>query len=133
MTPEQTPVAHSVLVVEDEPMLLMVVAETLRDAGYHVLEARNGEAALALLDEYPDIDLLITDIKMPGINGYQVAKKSLELRPKLKVLLMTGYAQDPIPKQVAELGIPILHKPFDFDALPELAKNILASGFNRRN
>jgi CheY-like chemotaxis protein len=131
MTSQQTPVSHStVLVVEDEPMLLMVVAETLRDAGYHVLEAGSGEAALALLDQNPDVKLLMTDIKMPGINGYQVAKRSLELRPKLKVLLMTGYAQDPIPKQVAELGIPVLYKPFDFDKLPEIASSLLASPSN---
>jgi two-component system, cell cycle response regulator CpdR len=116
---------RTVLIAEDEPMLLMVVADTLRDAGYQVLEAANGEAALALLTQNPQVDLLMSDIRMPGINGYQLAQKSLELRPNLRILLMTGYAQDVIPKQIGQLGIPILYKPFDFEKLPELANNIM--------
>jgi len=131
MGPNETPVPRStVLVVEDEPMLLLVVAETLRDAGYQVLEANGGEAALKLLDQNPSIELLMTDIKMPGINGYQVAERSLALRPNLKVLFMTGYAQDPIPKQMSERGIPVLYKPFDFDKLPELASDLLSKRSN---
>jgi DNA-binding NtrC family response regulator len=117
---------RTVLVVEDEPLLLIVVAETLRDAGYDVLEAANGEAALALLADNPDIDLLMTDIRMPGINGYQLAQRSMDLRPNMRILLMTGYAQEPMPGQMASLGIPILYKPFDFDKLPELANNLLS-------
>jgi len=106
-------------------MLLIVVAETLRDAGYNVWEASSGEEAVKVLKQNTDIDLLITDIKMPGINGYQVADFGLEQRPNLKVLFMTGYAQDPLPKKLSELGIQVLHKPFDFDQLPSLANEIL--------
>ena len=106
-------------------MLLMVVADTLRDAGYQVLEAANGEAALVLLNENPQVDLLMSDIRMPGINGYELAQKSLELRPSLRILLMTGYSQDVVPTQIGQLGIPVLYKPFDFEKLPELASNLL--------
>jgi CheY-like chemotaxis protein len=128
MVPNEAP-AHrpTVLVVEDEVMLLMVVAETLRDAGYNVWEASNGELAVDILKSRPDIELLISDIKMPGMNGYQVADFGLSLRPDLKVLLMTGYAQDPLPQKIRELGIQVLRKPFDFDQLPGLAETILLS------
>jgi CheY-like chemotaxis protein len=128
MVPNEAP-AHrpTVLVVEDEVMLLMVVAETLRDAGYNVWEASNGELAVDILKSRPDIELLISDIKMPGMNGYQVADFGLSLRPDLKVLLMTGYAQDPLPQKMRELGIQVLRKPFDFDQLPGLAETILLS------
>src|SRR5665213_54801 len=122
--------APSILVVEDEPMLLMVAVETLRDAGYDVREAGNGQRAMEILETEPDIDLLITDIKMPGMNGFQLAEAGLALRPGLHVLLMTGYAQDPVPKKISDAGIRILYKPFDIDRLPVMAGEILAAASN---
>ena len=113
----------AILVVEDEAMLLMIVAETLLDAGYAVWEAENGERALSILGTKPEIDLLITDIRMPGIDGYQVADRGLTMRPGLKVLLMTGYAQEPLPSKHA--GIPILYKPFDINKLPVIVDQML--------
>jgi DNA-binding NtrC family response regulator len=59
------------------------------------------------------------------MNGYQLVDAGLALRPNLKVLLMTGYAQDPIPKRISEAGIQVLYKPFDFDKLPGFANEIL--------
>jgi CheY-like chemotaxis protein len=127
MVPNEKPQTHpAILVVEDEPSLLMVVSETLRDAGYVVWEAGDGESALLLIKSHPDIDLLLTDVKMPGMNGYQLADAGLALRPELKVALMTGYAQDPLPKKIAQAGFPVLHKPFDFDKLPAFAGRALA-------
>ena len=123
-TPQQMP---AVLVVEDEPMLLLVVAETLRDAGYEVWEAVNAHDALAILDAQPEIVLLLTDIKMPGMDGYQLAEASLARKPELKVMLMTGYSQTPLPKKMADMGIGVLQKPFDIDRLPERAAEILRS------
>ena len=126
MVPSEKPqIQSTILVVEDEPALLMVVSETLRDAGYVVWEAGDGEAALRIIKTHPDIDLLITDVKMPGMNGYQLADAGLALRPELKVMLMTGYAQDPVPKEIAQAGIRVLHKPFDFDKLPDFANRVL--------
>lgn len=119
--------AKSVLVVEDEPMLLLVVAETLRDAGYEVWEAANANDALAILEAQKQIVLLLTDIKMPGMDGYQLAEASLQRRPDLKVMLMTGYSQAPLPKKMADMGIGVLQKPFDIDRLPERAAETLRS------
>lgn len=115
----------AILVVEDEVMLLIVVAETLRDAGFTVLEASNGTMALQALKEHPEIALMISDIKMPGMSGYEVAQEGLAMRPALKVVLMTGYTQDPMPARFAEAKVQVLYKPFNFDLLPGLAKDKL--------
>src|ERR1035438_7210261 len=122
---EKPQVQATVLVVEDESLLLMVVSETLRDAGYAVWEAGDGESALRIIKAEPEIDLLITDVRMPGMNGYQLVDAGLALRPELKVMLMTGYAQDPIPRKLSQAGIQVLHKPFDFDKLPDFANRTL--------
>ena len=118
--------APAVLIVEDEPLLLMIAAETMRDAGYSVFEAGEGQSALSILHAHPDIDLLLSDIKMPGMSGYQLAEAGMALRPNLKVLLMTGYAQDPVPTGMADAGVRVLYKPFDIDRLPALANEILS-------
>jgi len=118
--------AATILIAEDEAMVRMVEAETLRDAGYNICEARDGTAALEILKSDAKIDLLITDIKMPGLNGYQLAEAGAQLRPKLKVILITGYAQDPLPAGMALAGVKVIYKPFDIDALPVLAKQALA-------
>ena len=117
--------APAVLIVEDEPLLLMLAAETMRDAGYSVFEAGEGKSALSILEGNPDIDLLLSDIKMPGMNGYQLAEAGLAMRPDLKVLLMTGYAQDPVPRRMADAGVRVLYKPFDIDRLPQVAGEVL--------
>ena len=122
---EHTSGTPTVLIVEDEPMLLLVAAETMRDAGYSVYEAGEGQSALSILQTNRDIDLLLSDIKMPGMNGYQLAEAGLALRPDLKVLLMTGYSQDPVPQRMADAGVRVLYKPFDIDRLPTLANEIL--------
>ena len=113
----------TVLVVEDEVMLLTVMAETLRDAGYKVWEAENGETALAILRDNPEMDILISDMRMPGMNGYQVVERAQALRPRIKVLMMTGYAHEAAPGKQA--GLPILYKPFDFNSLPGVVEGLL--------
>jgi len=115
----------TVLVVDDEAMLLMLVAETLRDAGFAVVEATDGKSALQLLEANPEIELLISDIKMPGMSGYEVAQMGRTLRPDLKILLMTGYAQGAAPAPFAQDTVPVLYKPFNFEVLPTLARQIL--------
>jgi CheY-like chemotaxis protein len=128
MVPKEIPnEMPAVLVVEDEPMLLLVVAETLRDAGYQVWEAVNGQDALAILDAQPDIVLLLTDIKMPGMDGYQLTEASLAKKPDLRVMMMTGYSQAPLPKKMADAGITVLQKPFDIDRLPQRAAEVLGA------
>lgn len=117
----------TILIAEDEAMVRMVEAETLRDAGYDIREAKDGVEALEILRSDAKIDLLITDIKMPRMNGYQLAEAGTQLRPGLKVILITGYAQDPLPQGMALAGVKVVYKPFDIDALPVLAKQVLAT------
>lgn len=118
--------APTVLLAEDEAMLRFVAVETLSDAGFQVFDAVDGSAGLKILESDTRIDILISDIKMPGLNGYQLAEAGLALRPGLKVLLMTGYAQEPIPEKIKRAGARVIYKPFDFDALSSLAQELLA-------
>lgn len=117
---EEKPI--TVLLAEDEPMLRRVVRETLRHAGCLVIEAEDGTAGLEMLRSDAPIDVLLTDVKMPGLNGYQLAEAGLSLRPAMKVMLMTGYADEAIPDIIREASIPILHKPFDFAKLAGAVK-----------
>jgi DNA-binding NtrC family response regulator len=107
----------TVLVAEDEAMLRVVVRETLRRAGFNVLEAADGAAGLEILKSDAPIDLLLTDIKMPRLNGYQLAEACLSLRPAIRVILMTGYADETVPDAIRAASIPVMRKPFDFATL----------------
>jgi CheY-like chemotaxis protein len=90
----QTAGQGSILVVEDELLVSMVMVETLEEQGYTVHEAAEGQAALRILESPVPIDLLVTDVGLPGINGRQLAEMARTLRPGLKVLFLTGYAHD---------------------------------------
>jgi len=106
-------------------MVRAVVAETLHDAGYTVQEACDGVDALQTL-EAGSIDLLITDIQMPRMNGYQLAETVMARWPNLKIMLMTGYAREGVPAGIASAGLTTLKKPFDLDRLPGLVSELLA-------
>jgi CheY-like chemotaxis protein len=115
-----------ILLAEDEAMLRVIAVEMLEDAGFTVFQAGDGEEALTLLKQNPGITLLVSDIKMPRMDGYALVQEGLTVRPDLKVLLMTGYAQDPPPHLQAR-GIQTLHKPFNLDRLCQLAGEMLGS------
>jgi CheY-like chemotaxis protein len=117
----------TVLLAEDEPMLRQVVRATLQHAGYDVIEAADGNAGLKILQSESPIDILLTDVKMPGMNGYQLAEAGLSLRPALKVMLMTGYADEVIPDAIREASIPILRKPFNFANLATSIREVITS------
>ncbi|MGH6870400.1 MAG: response regulator [Rhizomicrobium sp.] len=117
----------TVLIAEDEMMLRDVAAETLRDEGFVVFEAGDGMEALTVLREHPEIQLMISDIKMPRLGGYELAEAALSLRPALKIVLMTGYTQDPSPAFVQQAGIPTLHKPFELNRLSRIAGELLGA------
>jgi CheY-like chemotaxis protein len=112
-----------ILIAEDEVMLRAIAVEMLRDAGFTVFEAGDGEEALELLRTNPEIVLLLSDVKMPRMDGYALIEAGLALRPNLKVMLMTGYAQEPPPG--LPRSIPTLHKPFNLDRLCEMAGEML--------
>lgn len=117
---------QTVLVVDDDFLVRMLAVETLRDCGYEVREAEDGDVALDMLRDDEDVDLLITDVKMPRMNGYELAECALSLRPGMKILLMTGYAQESVPAKITQAGVDVLYKPFDINRLSERAKELLA-------
>jgi PAS domain S-box-containing protein len=106
-----------VLVVEDEDVVRLLVVEVLNDLGYLALEADDGAAALRILQSSQRIDLLATDIGLPDINGRQVVDAARTKRPDLKVLFMTGYAENAAGSQFLGAGMEIISKPFTMDNL----------------
>ena len=91
--PEHAATGETVLVVEDEPVVRGVILEMLRDQGYRTLEAVDGPSGLRILRRDERIDLLVTDVGLPGMNGRQLADQARETRPDLKILFITGYAE----------------------------------------
>jgi PAS domain S-box-containing protein len=120
---------ETVLVVDDEPTIRMLVTDVLVGLGYLPIEAADGEAAFAVLRSDLRIDLLVTDVGLPGgVNGRQVAEHGRELRPGLKVLFMTGYAENAVLSHGhLAPGMHVLTKPFAMDMLAGKIK-LLISG-----
>jgi len=110
---------NTVLIVDDEPTVRMLVADALGEGGYTCIEAADGAAGLKVLQSPARIDLLITDVGLPGnLNGRQVADAARVLRPDLKVLFITGYAENAVFNHGhVEPGMELLTKPFAVDAL----------------
>jgi CheY-like chemotaxis protein len=88
---------RTILVVDDDPDVRDYAISVLEDFGYRVLSAPDGEAALLLLEHDGAVDLLFTDVVMPGINGFEVARRAVARSPRLKVLFASGYATDLTP------------------------------------
>ncbi|MFC0386005.1 ATP-binding protein [Muricoccus vinaceus] len=109
---------RTILLVEDEAAVRALAAESLRDRGYLVLEAEDGPSGLAMIDRAAAVELLVTDVGLPGLNGRQLADAARERRPTLPVLFITGYAgtalNDGLPPGMAAIA-----KPFSLDHLAE--------------
>jgi len=121
----QAAAGEVLLLVEDEADVRTAVAEHLRDLGYRVLEAGDGRAALRLLREVPRVDLLVSDVGLPGgLNGRQVADAARERQPGLPVLFITGYAGTLLDGQLAP-DMAVIGKPFSLDALATKARAML--------
>ena len=118
--------AH-VLLVEDEDFLREMLMEILHDAGFNVVEASDGNAGLEALRSQQRIDVLLSDIKLPDMDGYQVAEAGNVLRPALKVILMTGYAPSPLPESLQSVVYQVLQKPFSLDTLADTVTAALAA------
>ena len=118
-----------VLVVDDEAPIRMLIAEVLSDAGYIAIEAADGPAALRIIQSKARIDLLITDVGLPGgINGRQLADASRAVRPDLKILFVTGYAENAaVGNGHLEPGMQVLTKPFKMDTLARRIQSIIDS------
>jgi two-component system cell cycle sensor histidine kinase/response regulator CckA len=104
--------SKTILLVDDEQSVRAIVLKILRRANYNVLEAENGEAALKISDSHPEkIDLLLSDMYMPGLRGPEVAEALAPKRPGIRVLFMSGYA-DQDSRSGVPLGANFLNKPF---------------------
>ncbi len=113
-----------VLVLEDEPVVREIVVDVLDELGLEIVEAADGPAGLDILRSPRPIDLLVTDVGLPGLNGRQVAEAARVLRPNLKILFMTGYAETAATVSgFLEPGMYIITKPFN---ISDLAQRVAA-------
>ncbi|CAM3064706.1 hybrid sensor histidine kinase/response regulator [Pseudomonas floridensis] len=131
--PTQNAGGETVLVVDDEPAVRLLIAEVLEELGYVVLQADQGAAALIILQSKAAIDLLITDVGLPGgMNGRQVADAARAVRPDLKILFVTGYAENAVlAHDSLEPGMYVLPKPFSIAALTGRVTELLDSANER--
>lgn len=120
-----TPPLGRVLVVEDAEVVRMLTVEVLEELGYEALEAGDATQALALL-EHESVDLLLTDVGLPGMNGQELATRACTLHPSLRVLFATGYAESirPDPARAALQGV--IAKPFGIEELRGKVSALLA-------
>jgi CheY-like chemotaxis protein len=111
--------AETILIVEDSEDVRALTKESLRELGYHTFEAGAGQAALQILQEHSEIQLLLTDVGLPGgMNGRQLADEARRRRSNLKVLLATGYARNAIVHDDRlGPGVQLITKPYTFEAL----------------
>ena len=118
---------ETVLVVDDEPTVRMLVTEVLEDLGYTAIEAADGASGLKVLQSDVRIDLLVTDVGLPGgVNGRQVADAARVTRPDLKVLFITGYAENAVVSHGhLDPGMHVLTKPFAMEALASRIKELI--------
>ena len=102
--------SHTVLIVDDDPGVLDVIASMLEDIGCNVITANSGAEALDKLRRVEEISILITDINMPGMDGHELAERATRLRPGLKVLQLSG-------RERRRDAFPMIRKPFSEDEL----------------
>ena len=118
-----------VMVIDDEPTIRMLIAEVLEEHGYATIEASDGPSGMRVLESSARIDLLITDVGLPnGMNGRQIADAARQLRPDLKVLFITGYAENAVVGNGhLETGMQVVTKPFDVDQLARKIREMVES------
>ena len=123
----------TILLVEDEEAVRKMVSHSLAARGYRLFEAESGEAALSLhyAHENEDIDILLTDIMMPGINGRQLAERMVEMRPSLKIVYMSGYIEDEALRNSLRSQDRFLPKPFSPSTLIKSIQEVIAGVYER--
>jgi two-component system, cell cycle sensor histidine kinase and response regulator CckA len=125
MTTTESTAPHTILLVDDEQAVRSIVVKILRRAKYNVLEAENGEAALTIAESHPGkIDLLLSDMYMPGLRGPEVAQALAPKCPGIRVLFMSGYA-DQDSRSGVPAGANFLNKPFSGKELVTAVEAVL--------
>ncbi|MHB9881147.1 PAS domain-containing protein [Pacificimonas sp. ICDLI1SI03] len=115
-----------VLVIEDEAVVRGLIVDVLEELGYQAIEAENGQKGLDILQSSRRVDLLVTDIGLPGLNGRDVVRNGRIARPDLKVLFMTGYAENAaLASGFLEPGMAMITKPFAMEALANRIRDII--------
>jgi CheY-like chemotaxis protein len=119
---------ETVLVIDDDATIRMLITDALEDLGYRVREVENGQDGLQILQSGDPLDLLVTDVGLPGgINGRQVADAARSLRPGLTVLFITGYVQDALSwESMLDPGMHLMTKPFQMDELTSRVNGLIA-------
>lgn len=124
---------ETVLIVEDEDAVRELTREFLQSCGYSVIEARNGAEALQIAESHPKaIELLVTDVIMPGMSGPELAQSLSRLRPEIRILYVSGYTADAVPQGILNARAPFLSKPFSRDALLQNVREILSASLATR-
>nr|WP_301299882.1 ATP-binding protein [Pseudomonas laurylsulfativorans] len=118
---------ETVLIVEDDPAVRVLVSTVLSDLGYAFVEACDGDSAVPILASAQRIDLLISDVGLPGMNGRQLAEIGRQLRPDLRVLFITGYAEHAAVRGgFLDPGMQMITKPFTFDLLTAKVREMIS-------
>ena len=113
-----------IVVAEDEAMLRTLAVEMLEECGFDVLAAGDGIEALHFLNTTPNVALLISDVRMPRMNGYMLVESALQFKPNLRIILMTGYAEESPTSVLLARELRMLRKPFDLEMLCTVAKEM---------
>ena len=117
---------ETVLIVEDDPAVRVLVSAVLKELGYGFLEAGDADTALPIIESEQRIDLLISDVGLPGMNGRQLAEIGRQIRPELKVLFITGYAEHAAVRGgFLDPGMQLITKPFTFDLLTAKVREMI--------
>ena len=125
MAPKAPAIAHTVLVVDDEPAIRQIARRILEDGGYHITEAEGGLEAIALLAQGNPLDLLMADLDMPGLGGDEMVRRIRATRPDLKVLYVTGHIDKLMDARPLWEGEAFLEKPFSAVGLREAISLLL--------
>jgi CheY-like chemotaxis protein len=117
---------ETVLIVEDDPAVRVLVSAVLKELGYGYVEAGDGSSAVPILESDQRIDLMISDVGLPGMNGRQLAEIGRQIRPDLKVLFITGYAEHAAVRGgFLDPGMQLITKPFTFDLLTAKVREMI--------
>ncbi|NWA67836.1 ATP-binding protein [Pseudomonas reactans] len=117
---------ETVLIVEDDPAVRVLVSAVLKELGYGFVEAGDADTAVPIIESDQRIDLLISDVGLPGMNGRQLAEIGRQIRPDLKVLFITGYAEHAAVRGgFLDPGMQLITKPFTFDLLTAKVREMI--------
>ena len=130
--PSETWGTGTILLVEDEDMVRAVAERALTRNGYTVVTAANGEEALEVMKGREDIDLLVSDVVMPVMDGPTLVRHARESRPKLPILFMSGYAEEQLRKTIDLDNMAFLPKPFSVQQLAEAVRDVLTANATAR-